>query len=250
VISFHDSWGSGNARMRRLTPSARIVCGSLVFACCLVSPIHTPPGLCLACGAAIGWVALGGLPARRLFALSLYSMLLFLPVFLFTPWLETSRPAGGPHWFHAAQIPLEISLRGTACIFVCASTIAVLDLTELNAGLAALPIPRTLHHLLIQIAHQTAMLADESQRISTAVRIRGLPLGRASKLRFLPAMPTIWLLRIMNRAERIGVAMDMRGFETITRSSPVNISLVDGFAVTTALLMLGASIILRGLDVL
>lgn len=249
MISFHDSWGSGNARMRRLAPATRIVCGSLVFAGCLVSPIHTPPGLCLACGAAVGWVSLCGLPGKRLVGLFLYAMLLFLPVFLFTPWLETARPAVGNHWFHAAQIPLEISIRGAAGIFVCASTISVLDLAGLHAGLAALPIPRMLQHLLIQIAHQTAMLADESQRLSAAVQMRGLPSGFTPKLRLLRAWPTIWLLRIMRRADRIAVAMDMRGFESTTSAPRANISLADACAMTAAFLLLGATITLRWLDV-
>jgi energy-coupling factor transporter transmembrane protein EcfT len=222
--------------MRRLAPFTRLACGTLVFATCLVAPIPSLPGICIGCGAAIGWVALCGLPGRRLLALSLYSMALFLPFFLLTPWLD------------AAEIPLAMSLRGTACVFVCASTMAVLDVADLDSGLAALPVPRIIQQLLMQISHQTAMLTNETQRISAAVRIRGLPLGFASKLRFLPAVPTIWLLRIMNRADRVAAAMDLRGFESFARSSPANISLMDGLAVTTALLMLGASLSIRWLQ--
>jgi energy-coupling factor transporter transmembrane protein EcfT len=98
------------------------------------------------------------------------------------------------------------------------------------------------------IDHLMDMLANESQRISAAVRIRGLPSGFTPKLRFLPAVPTIWLLRIMNRADRIAAAMDLRGFESFTRSSPASVSLIDGFAVTTALLALGASVSIRWLQ--
>jgi energy-coupling factor transporter transmembrane protein EcfT len=175
-------------------------------------------------------------------------MALFLPLFLLTPWLEAAGPVRGNPWINAAEIPLAMSLRGTACVFVCASTMAVLDVADFGAALGTLPIPRIIQHLLMQIAHQTAMLTNESQRISAAVRIRGLPSDITSKLRFLPALPTIWLLRIMNRADRIGAAMDLRGFEFFTRSSPANFSLMDGLAVTTALLMLGASLSIRWLQ--
>lgn len=174
-------------------------------------------------------------------------MALFLPLFLLTPWLESAGPAHGNPWLDAAKIPLAMSLRGISCVFVCASTMAVLDLADFGAALGTLPIPRMIRQLLMQIAHQTAMLTNESQRISAAVRIRGLPLGLASKLRFLPAVPTIWLLRVMNRADRLAATMDLRGFEFIARSSPANISLIDGFAVMTALLVLGASILIRWL---
>ena len=179
----------------------------------------------------------------------IYSIALFLPLFLLTPWLEAAGPICGNPWLDAAQIPLAMSLRGTCCVFVCAATMAVLDLADFGAALGPLPIPHIIKNLLMQIAHQTAMLANESQRISVAVRIRGLPSGFTPKLRFLPAVPTIWLLRIMNRADRIAAAMDLRGFESFTRSSPASISLMDGFAVTTALLALGAGISIRWLPV-
>ena len=180
--------------------------------------------------------------------MSLYSMALFLPLFLLTPWMESAGAVRGNPWLDAAEIPLAMSLRSTACVFVCASTMAVLDMADFGAALGTLPIPRIIKHLIMQIAHQTAMMTNESQRISAAVRIRGLPLGLAYKLRFLPAVPTIWLLRIMNRADRIGAAMDLRGFEFFTRASPANFSLMDGLAVTTALLMLGASLSIRWLQ--
>ncbi len=186
VKSLPDLWGTGSARMRRLAPSARLACGALVFATCLVSPVPSTPGILIGGGAVIGWVALCGLPRRRLLALGLYSMALFLPLFLLTPWLEGTGHARGNPWWVAAEIPLAMSLRGTACVFVCAATMAVFDMA-------------------------------------------------------------IWLLRIMNRAERIAAAMDLRGFESFSRSSSAGFSLLDGLAVTSALLVLGASISIRWL---
>ena len=247
VNSIHDTWGTGSARMRRLAPTARLACGALVFATCLVAPVPSLPGICIGCGAAIGWVGLCGLPGRRMFSLLLYCTLLFLPLFLLTPWLEDAGSAYGSSWRDAAEIPLTICLRGTACVFICAATMAVLEMADFGTALNGLPIPRIIRDLLMQIAHQTAMLANESQRIATAARVRGLPTGIAPKLRFLPALPVIWLLRIMNRADRVASAMDLRGFESFTRSSHHVISPADGFAVAVALLVLAASISLRWL---
>ena len=247
---FHDLWGSGDPRMRRLTPSARIVCGAIVFATCLVSPAHTLPGLILAGGILTGWVSLCGLQWKSIVGLSLYAVVLFLPLVLLSPWLATTAPSADTHWLQAARIPLEIGIRGTACIFICASTIAALDLAEFAAGLEALSVPRIVKHLILQIVHQTAMLTSETQRISAALHVRGLPCGNRPRLRLLSALPTIWLLRVMNRADRTAAAMEVRGFELSAGASCAKYSALDAFAVATASLLLNAMIAVRWLKVL
>lgn len=249
MTSFLDFWGSGNVRMRRLTPSTRIACGLFVLASCLIAPMHKSCGISIACGTVIAWVLLCAMPRKSMAGLLFYSFLIFAPFFLLTPWIETHSSASN-NWLGAARVPLEIGLLGIMCIFVCASTIASLDLTEFNSGLSRLPIPRAMASIIVQIVHQTAMLTNESQRISSAVRIRGAPSGAIAKLRFLSGLPTIWLLRIMNRAERIAAAMDLRGFEGTTRTSKASLSSLDAFAMTIAVLLLGATITIRWLDVL
>ncbi|OGV68607.1 MAG: hypothetical protein A2283_12630 [Lentisphaerae bacterium RIFOXYA12_FULL_48_11] len=249
MISFLDFWGSGNVRMRRLAPSTRIACGAVIFASCLISPMHKPLDVFFIGGAIIGWVLLCGVPWKSIAGLSLYASLLFLPLFLLIPWMVT-HPSTNNHWFAAARVPLGIGIRGTACIFICASTIAILDLAEFDMGLRNLPIPRAITMLISQIVHQTAMLTNESRRISFAVKVRGLPSGYMARLRILPALPTIWLLRIMNRAERIAAAMELRGFEITPQASCESSSCRDVFAIATAILLLGTVIAIRWVDVI
>ncbi len=249
MTSFLDFWGSGNARMRRLAPSTRISCGAIVFASCLISPIHKPLGISVICGAMIGWVLLCGIPRRNIAGLLLYAFLLFLPLFLLAPWME-HYPSAGNNWYGSARAPLEIGIRGTACILICASTIAILDLAEFDRGLSRLPIPRAIASLISQIVHQTAMLTNESRRISSAVRIRGAPTGCMARLRFLPALPTIWLLRIMNRAEHIGAAMELRGFEMTRETACESESALDALAMVATLLLLAATVAIKWQDVL
>ena len=201
----------------------------------------------LICGAIISWVLLCGVPRKILVGLSLYACVLFLPLFLLTPWI-TPPHAASNHWFGAAGVPLEIGIRGTACIFVCAATIAILDFAEFGKGLADLPVPRTMAILIMQIVHQTTMLTNETGRISSALRMRGLPSKFTTRLRVLTALPAIWILRIMNRAERVAVAMDLRGFEAITRTTREAISFWDVLAVAAAILLLGATITVRWVD--
>ncbi len=233
--------------MRRLAPSTRLACGVLIFASCLALPIFRGWGVSMIFGTVLIWVAFCGIPLKRLGGLSLYSITLFLPCFLISPWLEP-HPALNGYWFATVGVPLEISLRGAACIFICAATVASLDLSEFNMGLVRLPIPRAMAGLIFQIVHQTAMLTDESTRIASALRLRGMPTGFMMNLKFLPALPTIWLLRTINRAERIAAAMALRGFELPRGSACEPRSWLDTAALAAAFLLLGASLTLRCLE--
>ncbi len=247
MTAFLEFWGSGSRRMQSLTPSARVACGLIVFISCLFAPLHQPLGMALVCGAVVGWVWLCGVPRKNLVGLLLYAGILFLPLFLLTPWVPPPHTASS-HWFGAVRVPLEIGIRGTGCIFICAATIATLDFAELGTALGGLPVPRTMAILIMQIVHQTAMLTNETGRISSALRIRGLPSRLTMRLRVLGAFPAIWVLRIMNRAERVAVAMDLRGFEVTVRTTPAAVSILDVLAVTTTILLLGASITARWAD--
>jgi len=235
--------------MRRITPSTRIICGIVILASCLVLPVYKPLGFYIICGSTITWVLLCGIPWKNITGLLLYAFLLFLPLFLLIPWID-HHPSGGCNWYDATKVPMEISIRGTACILVCASTIAILDLSEFSTGLSRLSIPRMITSLVIQIVHQTAMLANESRRISAALRVRGVPSGYMARLRFLPALPTIWLLRVMNRAERIAAAMELRGFEITARTSNESISVLDILVMAAVILLFGTSISIRWLGAL
>ena len=52
----------------------------------------------------------------------------------------------------------------------------------------------------------------------------------------------------MNRAERVAVAMDLRGFEMTTRTTRESGSFPDVLAVAAAILLLGATITIRWVD--
>jgi energy-coupling factor transporter transmembrane protein EcfT len=65
--------------------------------------------------------------------------------------------------------------------------------------------------------------------MSLALRMRGLPTASLRcRLRGLSALPVIWLLRLAVRAERVGAAMEVRGFDgsagagTSSRQSPID----------------------------
>ena len=248
MTAFTEAWGGGCGRMRMLTPSTRLACGTFVFASCSVAPLNTLGGVALFFGILIGWTAGCGLPLRRLAHVLRFAACLFLPLLLLAPFARVQGDTGS--WFEALRVPLMIGLRGTACVVVCAATLSVLDLAELGQGLAGLPLPHTLAALLMQIAHQTALMTDESKRMMTALRVRGARSATVSvRLRCLFALPVIWLLRLLMRAERVSAAMEVRGFDGPLRTERLaGTPAFDRCAVAFSLLVLGAVLMMRWLE--
>ena len=245
MTAFTEAWGCGNGPAKRAAPSARLSCGILVFASCSVVPLRSPWGVALFAGVLIGWTAWCGLPRRRLFSALRLAACLFLPLFLFAPFIRAQAETGS--WPAALRVPLTIGLRGTACIAVCAAAMAALDLAEFGQGLSGLPLPRALVALVVQIAHQAALLTDESRRTVTALRLRGVPsAGAGMRLRGLFSLPVIWLLRLVARAERVSAAMEVRGFSGLppTRQK-IGMSASDRCAAVLTALVFGAVLYLR-----
>jgi len=246
VTVFTEAWGCGKGPAKRAAPSARLLCGTLVFASCSIVPLRSPWGVALFAGVLLGWAAWCGLPRRRLFPALRLAACLFLPLFLFAPFIRGQAETGS--WLEALRVPLTLGLRGTACIVVCAAAMAALDLAECGQGLGGLPLPRALVALVVQIAHQTALLTDESRRTVTALRLRGVPsAGVDTRLRCLFSLPVIWLLRLVVRAERVSAAMEVRGVSgpVCNRRTTADMSASDRCAAAFATLVFGAVLYLR-----
>lgn len=245
VSAFSEAWGRGSGWVRTLAPTVRLVCGAVVFASCSAAPLNGRWGTALFFCVLAGWMVLCGMPRRRLKELLRFAFLLFfVPLFLFTP-LALFREKEGV-FFEALRVALAIGLRGTACIIVCAASMSSLELSELGQGLAGLRLPGPVTALVLQIAHQTALLTDEVGRLETALCVRGVTTaGRTARLRCLFALPVIWLLRLLQRAERVSAAMEVRGFEGAVREKGVDLRVRDVCAMAAALLVFGAILFLR-----
>lgn len=245
MTAFTEAWGGGCGRIRKLSPSARLVCATLTFASCSIVPLNDPGCVALLLGVLMGWTAWCGIPLRRLGSVLCFALCLFLPLLLLAPVARLQAEAGS--WSEAFRVPLAIVLRGISCVVVCAAAMAALELSELGQGLAGLPLPRTLMALVVQIAHQAALLTDESSRLAAALRLRGVPAsGAALRLRCLFALPVLWLVRLLMRAERVSAAMEVRGFEGMPRRDhAAGVSVFDRSAMAVALVVLGAALVLR-----
>ena len=239
--------GGGNAAACALAPQTRLLCGVTVFAACSATPLTGWRGGALLAGAALVWGICCGLPPRRLAATLKLALCLFLPLLLLA---LPARWAGGVPWHDALRPPLMLCARGIVGIVVTAATLATFSLTTFAHGIAALPLPRVVASLLVQLAHQTFLLTNESRRMADALRLRGVPSsGAAVQMRVLAALPVCWLMRIANRASRVGDAMEVRGFDGLPNGAPrVRPALRDALALALALLALGGALTLRWME--
>ncbi len=233
-------WGCGRGPVRRLSPQARIVAGGMVLAACLLAPT-SGSGVALLAVAAGGWIAVCGLPWRVLRAIVVVGAAALLPVVLLA---GVAAGGGVARWAGAVSslaVTGELLLRGLAATVVAASTAAVLRMTDLRAGLAALPVPGVVAAITLQIVHQTGALLEETGRVAAAVTVRASGRGR---MRLLVSLPGVWLPRLLARAERVADAMEVRG---VGEPGPAQAgvrpaALADG----AALLVLAALVALAG----
>lgn len=228
---FVDMWGGGDGWVCRWTPPARLVFGILMLGVALAVPLVSGWGVASVLGVGAVWALGCGLPGRRLAGVLILAAWLFLPLFLLMSLAGVRDISGG--WTGALHVSAVVALRGTVCLVVAAATMAALDVSEFRRGLSGLPLPHAVRALLLQIVHQTALLTDESCRIAVALRVRGaVSAPWRCRMRAVFAFPVIWLLRLVARAERVGAAMEVRGFaekpgaagtaETVPPPAPVS----------------------------
>ena len=141
----------------------------------------------------IPWIALCR-PSRRVLSKAiLFALAMFSPLAVYAFFTEET------------FIALGIAWRGTACLLISVATCSTIEISDLRQGLCFLP--RTVATLILQVVLQTALLSGEVRRISHALLLRG------GGMRVLFAFPVVWLSRLLLRAERVGDAMEIRGFE-------------------------------------
>lgn len=208
----HDLWGCGRGPARRAAPPTRLVAGTAFFAACIVSTGATLTGSLCVVFAAAAWLFLCRPPARVVRAFLLLGLAVFLPYFLLLPLLPDAPSASVESWRRALVVPWTVLLRGLGGMLVAVATVAALGAGDLREALVRLPVPGVVSAILLQIVHQTATLFYETRRIAAAMAVRGASSGGVAAWRVLGALPRVWLPRVVARAERVGAAMELRGY--------------------------------------
>ncbi|MFH1464448.1 MAG: cobalt ECF transporter T component CbiQ [Pseudomonadota bacterium] len=155
-----------------------------------------------------GGVPLGGLLKRVALVLPFALLLgLFNPLLDPAPrvWLAGVAISGG--WLSFASIALRALLTASAALVL----LAVTGFAPLCAGLGRLGVPRVLVTQLLFLHRYAFLLVDEVGRLRRAQAQRSA--GRRPDLHTFGAMLGQLLLRTLDRAQRIHVAMLCRGFD-------------------------------------
>lgn len=174
-----------------LTPSARVACLLVIVAGIGTAPLDSGRsraalaavllGIALVTRPRLGWLA------RRLGPALVALGALLVPLFIAD-----------------AERGLSMALRAGSAAFAGSCIASTLSLTELGPGLAGVGVPRALasvvHTLLWQLEH----VGSEGRRLILARRLRGAR-------RFGPEVLSQLLLRTAARAERVDLAMRLRG---------------------------------------
>jgi energy-coupling factor transporter transmembrane protein EcfT len=248
--SLHDLWGCGRGPVLCATPPTRLVGGASFFAACLVSTGATLTSSLYASVICAAWLVMCRPPWKVVRASLALGLALFLPYFLLLPLLPDAPSAAATGWRRALVVPWTILLRGLGGMLVCASTVASLSTSDLREALLRLPVPRLVSAILLQIVHQTVVLSYETRQIMAAMAVRGASGGGHAAWRVLYSLPRVWLPRVIVRAERVGAAMELRGYgDCRLPSFPVAMGLVDFVVLGVAAAILVVAIAIRVLDV-
>ncbi|MFO8071355.1 MAG: energy-coupling factor transporter transmembrane component T [Polyangia bacterium] len=208
--SWHDIWGSARGPVKRLVPQARLICGVSVFASCMFAAVTRWEGAVAITLVVVAWTALVRPPIPVLRSTLLFGLVLFLPYFLLVPLIRDS--SAGRGWIEALAVSWTVFFRGMTAMLVSVCTATALSASALRRGLSRLPVPRVFSAVLIQIVHQTTNLVYETRRIASAIAVRGGTTGYLTGLRVLASLPRVWLPRVVERTERVGAAMELRGY--------------------------------------
>jgi cobalt/nickel transport system permease protein len=242
--SLQGLWGCGRGPVKRAAPPSRLVAGLAVFAACMVSTGATLGGSVCAGATAGAWVVLCRPPWRVLRPFLLLGPTLFLPYFLLSFVPGAGPAANGSSAFVTSW---TIALRGLSGMLVGAATVTSLSPIDLREALTRLPVPRVVSAILLQIVQGTALLFDETTRMADAMAVRGASSGGAGAWRVLFALPQAWLPRVVSRAERLGAAMELRGYGegSLHALETTPLGLADAGVLAVAVAALGIAVAVR-----
>lgn len=209
-----DAWGGARGAVIRLAPSTRLGLGIVVILACVISPVTTGRGAALVAALVAGWIFCCRPPGRVLKLAVVLSLVLFLPYFLLGPWLPAEGPLG------AASVPWAIAARGASAVLVGLPLASTLSGSDLREALARLPGPRALAAIAVQIVHQVGSLSGETRRIAAALALRGGVGRRTPAVRVLAAFAQVWMPRVIDRAGRVAMAMELRGYREVSAAAP------------------------------
>ncbi len=242
---WHNTWGCGRGPAVHLVPPMRLLVGALLFAACMVAPTSRLPGAILAAATALAWLAACRPPWRFVRAALGLGLAVLLPYAMLVALLAEG--AGRDTPLGTLISVGDLLLRGGSGLLVSVATLTTLRISELDEALATLPVPAAVSAILVQIVHQTGTLTYETRRVAAAMSVRGASTRGRAAWNVLRSLPHVWLPRVVQRADRVAAAMELRGFcEPTTCARPRRRQTWrDAIAFALALVTLAAAIAIR-----
>jgi energy-coupling factor transporter transmembrane protein EcfT len=179
-----------------------------LFMACMVSDARTQAGLLAVSLTVLAWLAVTAAPVGLVGRLLLLGTVMLAPVFLLTPFVTApDENASG------MAVTLSVFAKGMSTMLVATVTASTLTLPEIHEGLSTLPLPRLLTAIIVQIFMQAGTLGRETSRMAEAISLRRASAGFIGGIVTMKGVSSLWLLRMLQKVERVAAAMELRGFD-------------------------------------
>ncbi len=220
-----DGLANGNSPMHHLDPRIKVLTAA-VFVVCVVSfdkyalGAMLPFALFLVLVAGLGEIPLGVL-GKRLVLVSPFALFLgmFNPLFDQQPLLSFGSVVISGGWVSFASIMLRFTLTVGAILLL----VAVTGFNSVCMALEGLGMPRIFAVQLLLLYRYIFVLMEEGIRMYRARQLRAFQ-GRGLGMRTFGLLVGSLLLRTLDRAQRIHLAMVCRGFDgTIRAKNPLQL---------------------------
>jgi len=240
-------WGA-SAGLGNLLPSSRLVMGGSLMVGLLLGTPSSSLRVIWMIGSILFWLWLVRCPIRLALGIAAWSAIVGSPLFAIAALVNRSAIGLNFDSVTAGVFQsLGILLKSCAVTIAGLTTLSTLDPVQLQAGMSRLCVPAVVSGLIIQILVQAGHLVEEIGNVARAIRLRVPARGYRTAWLITRGMLTVWLPRVLSRADRVASAMTLRGFDGRVRfEDPCPMGRGDWFALAGALLWLGASVVMAG----
>ena len=191
-----------STRILEFDPTLRMLCGMALLLGVLLTDTAHAGGMAAAALPAGAALLLHRRHPVHLLRVILIGSVLYLPALLWAP-------AG-------------VAIKGMSAALALMAPATALSAQETSTIIMRLPLPVSIRFLLLQVIHQTGVLGRETRTLFRAVSIRGGVHGIRSIAVFSRALPESWLPRVAVRAERVAMAMAVRGYgDRLPQAAPI-----------------------------
>ena len=243
-------WGTATGPLHRQPPEVVLSCTLLVFVSLSVAPVTTMPGFLFAVTLLALWLGMATPPGKHLLMVLMAGIVLFGPVFLLSP-LIAAEGAASPKLLAmpdsaALLVSFNVFFKGIAGVLVTTTAVASMTERDLYNAIHRMPLPATVRAIVANIVVQTVALLRETRNIIQALTLRGAQDGWRASWLVATSLPRVWFPRIIQRAERNAMAMDLRGFNGCLQTDPpASLSHSARFLTAGCAIMLVLSLLLR-----